>query len=256
MSRSIWTQCAGSSEVSPLSVEAVRSVESQHVVSTRKLVDSAGEQALLEELVDGVKPPAPKGRDFVGLHYLLATAFRHAPLRHGSRFGTRLERGIWYGSLTLETCFAEVAYYRFVFLAGTAAQIAPLSVELTVFHADVRTQRGIRLTRPPFVAHERALSSKTSYAATQSLGRDMRADGVEAFVFRSARDPGGGENIGLFAPVFARKRPSKLRTWHCVVDAEKAELSEKSFAARRRVEALTFRRTVFEVAGKLPAPSC
>jgi len=84
MSSSIWTQCAGDSRLRSLDVDAWRVVEAQHQVSTRKLVDTAAEQSLLEELIDGVKPPDRTGG---ALHYLLATPFRYPPLRHGSRFG-------------------------------------------------------------------------------------------------------------------------------------------------------------------------
>src|SRR5204862_2427670 len=95
MSSSIWTRCAGDSELRALRASPWRAVEAQHQVSTRKLVDSAEEQELLEELIDRTKPPdMTAGKT----HYLLATPFRYPPLRHGSRFGTRHERGIWYGS--------------------------------------------------------------------------------------------------------------------------------------------------------------
>src|SRR5215207_11623139 len=100
MSSSIWTRCAGDSEIRALHVSPWRVVEAQHQVSTRKLVDSAEEQALLEEMIDSVKPPdVTNGR----MHYLLFTPFRYPPLPHGSRFGRRTERGIWYGSLDLRT---------------------------------------------------------------------------------------------------------------------------------------------------------
>src|SRR3954463_15070833 len=109
MSSSIWTRCAGDSEIRPLDVSPWRVVEAQHQLSTRKLVDSAEEQMLLEDLIERSKPPATAG---TRLHYLLATPFRYPPLRHGSRFGSRFVRGIWYGSETRRTAFAEVAYYR------------------------------------------------------------------------------------------------------------------------------------------------
>src|SRR5688500_4060934 len=100
MSSSIWTRCAGDSEIRALRLSPWRAVEAQHQVSTRKLVASAEEQALLEELIDRAKPPDPTRG---ALLYLLATPFRYPPLRHGSRFGTRHERGIWYGSETRVT---------------------------------------------------------------------------------------------------------------------------------------------------------
>ena len=120
MSQSIWTQCAG--RFSPLSGSFRRVVESQVVNSTRKLLDSDAEQAVLEDLLDRhAKLPVPAG--FEDLHYLLYTPFRHPPLRNGSRFGTRQERGILYGSSDLPTAFAEVAYYRLLFLEGTTADL-------------------------------------------------------------------------------------------------------------------------------------
>ena len=97
MSSNIWTRCAGTSEFQPLALSPWRAVEAQHLVSTRKLVDSADEQILLEELIDRAKPPDRTGGTH---HYLLSTPFRYPPLRHGSRFGSRHERGIWYGSET------------------------------------------------------------------------------------------------------------------------------------------------------------
>ena len=113
MSSSIWTRCAGDSEIRPLGLSPWRVVEAQHQVSTRKLVDSADEQILLEELIDRAKPPYTTP---ARLHYLLATPFRYPPLRHGSRFGRRHERGIWYGSSTRRAAFAEISYYRLLFL--------------------------------------------------------------------------------------------------------------------------------------------
>src|SRR5690606_29208472 len=128
MSSSIWTQCAAGSELRPLRLEPWRVVEAQHRVSTRKLVDSAAEQAVLEELIEGSKPPIPAdGR----LHHLLATPFGYPRLRHGSRFRTRHERGIWYGSESRRTAFAEVAYYRLLFLEGTRAELGPVTTQLT-----------------------------------------------------------------------------------------------------------------------------
>lgn len=64
----IWTQCAGRSKRRPLRLRPWRVVESQHQVSTRKLVDTLAEQALLEELIDGAKPP---DRHAGRYHYLL-----------------------------------------------------------------------------------------------------------------------------------------------------------------------------------------
>jgi hypothetical protein len=228
-------------------------VEAQHRNATRRLVDSDSEQELLESLIDRVKPPMPTGPEFEGLHYLLLTPFRHPPLTHGSRFGTRTERSLFYGSEALETAMAETAYYRLVFLEGTAAALSPITVELSAFQADVRTRAAVDLTRPPFDAHHRVLASRTLYEAAQRLGAEMRADGVELVRYPSARDAAGAPNVALFSPrALTRKTPRAPETWRCVAMRERVEMQKLDWFERPR---LVFPRVQFEVGGQLPAPA-
>lgn len=223
------------------------------MVSTRKLTGSSAEQALLEEILEASKPSP--GEEARGLHYLLFTPFRYPPLRHGSRFGTRFERGIWYGSETLHACFAEVAYYRMLFLAGTEADLVPLLAELTTFRADVRSERGVDLTAAPFDAHASRISSPASYDDSQRLGRAMRDDGVEVARFRSARDREGGANVAVFSPAaFERKRPRGFQAWICVADGNGVEVSKRDLLRRARTS-FTFPRSDFEVNGRLASPA-
>src|SRR5438876_318428 len=128
----------------------------------------------------------PAGREAERLHYLRFTSFRYPPLRRGSRFGSRGERGIWYGAESLRAAFAEVAYYRMLFLEGTQADLGSIDADLTAFTARVKTKRGVDLTASPFDHWRAALASKTSYAATQPLGSAMREAAVEAFRYVSA----------------------------------------------------------------------
>lgn len=250
MSSNIWTQCAGDSEIRPLRASAWRAVEAQHQVSTRKLVDTLEEQALLEDLIDHAKPPDPTlGK----LHYLLATPFRYPPLRHGSRFGTRAERGIWYGSVERRTLFAEVAYYRFVFLAGTKADLGDVATQLTAFTARAQTRRGIDLTARPFAEHRAILASPMTYTQTQALGSIMRERKVELVRYPSARDVAGGVNIAVLSPnAFGAAKPQKLETWHCTANQERVELFKRDY-----FETLTFAyvRAEFLVDGLLPSPA-
>ena len=203
-------------------------------------------------MLERVKPPLPPDPVFSRLHFLLYTPFRHPPLRHGSRFGTRAERGIWYGSLTLSAMFAEVAYYRLLFLEASAADLGALTVELSSFRAAVRAQRGVDLTKPPFAGYESRISSKTTYTTSQRLGQDMRGAGVEAFVYRSARDPEGGRNVGLFVPVFSRRAPSALSNWLCKATRDRVEVKKKDLLRKHQH---LFNRKQFEVDGVLPAPA-
>lgn len=250
MPSSIWTRCAGNSELRSLRLSPWRVVEAQHQLSTRKLVDSAEEQALLEELIDGVKPPERTGGK---LHYLLFTPFRYPPLAHGSRFGGRRERGIWYGSLERRPAFAEVAYYRLLFLEGTKAELGMVETALTAFTATIRTSRGIDLTAPPFDAHRRAIASPTSYASSQPLGTAMRRAGVEVFKYSSARDIEGGTNVGVFAPsAFGSARPRSFETWYCFASRERIEVMPGGYSKR---DQFLFPRKQFLVQGALPSPA-
>lgn len=252
MSSSIWTRCAGASEIRPLRLLPWRAVEAQHQISTRTLVDSREEQELLEDLIDRVKPPIAHASSR-RLHYLLFTPFRYPPLPHGSRFGARTEAGIWYGSDTLPTAFAEVAYYRMLFLEGSSADLGSVTTQLTAFRVNARASRGVDLTRPPFASHRGTIASPVSYAATQSLGGAMRLAGVELFRYPSARDPGGGSNVGAFtADVFGRSRPRDLQTWHCTATRERVEFAKRDYFGR---DQHAFARAVFLVDGVLPAPA-
>jgi len=253
VSPTIWTRYAARVDLQLLVARPWRVVEAQHVVATRKLVDSDAEQHLLEELIERAKPPVPPEPEFEGLHYLLSTPFRYPPLPYGSRFGTRAERGLWYGGEALRTAFAEAAYYRLVFLEGTEAELDPVVVDLSAFRTRVRSERMVDLTREPFAAHEAEISSPVSYAASQVLGREMRAVGVEVARYRSARDRGGGANLVLFTPgAFAGRRPDSLQSWYCVATRSVVELSRRDLLARG---AYRFPREQFEVDGAVPTPA-
>jgi hypothetical protein len=220
-------------------------------VSTRKLVDSAAEQELLEQLVDDMKPVAVGG---ARLHYLLSTPFRYPPLRHGSRFGSRAERGLWYGAVLSRTAFAEVAYYRLLFLAGTHAPLDLVFTELSAFTVRMRSRAGVHLDAPPFDAHRAAISSPVSYAASQALGRAMREAGVELFLFRSARDAEGGLNVGAFTPaVFRAAKPQHFQRWHCVTTRETVEFVRADLSGART--GFVYVRAQFLVDGVLPRPA-
>jgi RES domain-containing protein len=252
MSQSIWTRCAGPSEARRLTGRFRRVVEAQFRNSTRKLVDSDDEQRVLEELLDArAKLPVPAG--FEGLHYLLYTPFRHPPLRNGSRFGTRRERGILYGARELPAAFAEVAYYRLVFLEGSSAALAPVQVELTAFSFRIAAQRGIDLSQGPFREFEHRISSPVSYLESQRLGAEMRASGVQACLYVSARARGRHLNLAVFDNVFRPPRPLDEERWACTASRERVDFRTQRLVGRD--ESHAFERACFLVGGKLPAPA-
>lgn len=239
-------------EVAPVELAGtlLRLVESQEQVATNQLVGSLERQALLESMLEATKPPLRRGSE--SLHYLLATPFRYPPLKHGSRFGTRSEPSLLYGSLEVRTVLAEAAYYRFVFWHGMARPPAgKLDTQHTLFGAAYRTARGLRLQAAPFDRHRAELASPSDYHASQAAGSAMRAAGIEAFEFVSARDPEAGINVALFTPrALARPDPVSQDAWLCELSGERVR-----FRAARGREVHDFPLGLFAVAGRLPWPA-
>lgn len=245
-----WAACLAEVKAGPLVGILRRLVESQEQVATNQLVRSLAHQAVLEEMLDATKPPPRRGSEH--LHYLLATPFRYPPLPHGSRFGTRTEPSLFYGSMSHATVLAEAAYYRFIFWHGMA--IAPAGryvTQHTLFGAAYQTQRGLKLQVPPFASQRDALTDPNDYRQTQQLGSALRADGIEAFEFESARDPDHGINVALFSPAaLAQAAPTFLEAWLCETSG-----TEVRFYAHHGAGIYDFPVGLFQVAGKLPQPA-
>ncbi|MCL7745004.1 RES family NAD+ phosphorylase [Guyparkeria hydrothermalis] len=234
----------------PVDGTLTRIVESQEQVATTGLVDTLEEQGLLEDMLDTAKPPPRPGSE--GLHYLLMTPFRYPPLRHGSRFGHRYEPSILYGSLSAEATLAEAAYYRLVFRSGMETPpAAPIRSRHTLFRANYRARRGLRLHRSPCNEKRAILTDPADYAPTQALGSAMREAVVLAFEFHSARDPQGGINVGLFEPTALSSRaPTGQEQWLCEVGDEQVTFLHP---ASRRIE--RFPAATFLIDGRLPQPA-
>ena len=245
-----WQACLADATPVKRSGTLLRLVESQEQVATNQLVASLDRQALLEEMLEATKPRLRKGTE--SLHYLLATPFRYPPLKQGSRFGTRSEPSLFYGSLATSTVLAEAAYYRFVFWVGMATPPAgKLDTQHTLFGAAYRTTQGLQLQAPPFAEHRAALASPSDYRASQVLGMAMRAASIDAFEFVSARDPQGGINVALFTPkAFAKKEPVSQEAWLCELSGERVR-----FRAARGRDLHDFPLADFQVAGRLPWPA-
>jgi hypothetical protein len=245
----LWQHCDGPRQIQPLQCRAHRVVESQQVIATLALVDTLAEQDLLEQLLDTAKPARPQAHR----HYLLTTPFRYPPLIHGSRFGQHHEPSLFYAATTLPTALAETAYYRLVFLAGLSQPFAqPLNTEHTAFFVHVASDSAVLLQTPPFDEHCELLMSRTDYTITQQLGGDMRTAGITAFQYRSARDPEGGINIGLFVPQVIRSNaPQSPSRWLCQSTPDGIAFR----AVDEHASVRFFARECFLVDGRLPAPA-
>ncbi len=248
----VWDTCNGQAQMRLLRGTLYRLVEDQEQVATLGYVDTLDEQALLEELLDDTKPPYPT--EIPGsLHYLLKTPFRYPPLKWGSRFGSRSEPSIFYGGCSVDVTLAEVAYYRFVF--WDSMESAPtnkvLKSQHTMFCVEYRTEKGISLHQPPFDDWQADLTNKTEYAFCQSLGSDMRAAGVQAFEYCSARDVKKRTCVGLFSPEpFTSPAPTQQIKWLCECDGEVIR-----FKSTTSSEVITFYVADFLMDGRLPIPA-
>lgn len=196
---------------------ACRIVESQEQVATTRIVGNLVDQSRLEDLLEESKPGTVAREQ----HYLLTTPFRYPPLRHGSRFGSRFEPALFYGSLKTNTCLAECAYYRLLFyLDMVVPPPTPVSTQHTLFQVLVDSRAAVDLRTIPYDRVQDRLTDPSSYEFTQKLGAELRDIGANVLLFRSARDSAGGTNIALYTPaVLAESQPRYQEMWQSQVDA-------------------------------------
>lgn len=215
MSLITWTPAALSSELKPLKGVYWRAVEAQHKKSTMKLVDSADEQAALEDEIENAKPPAPAGS--AGFDYLLYTPFRYAgPYPHGSRFrAAGFSPGVFYCCEAPVTAMAEMAFLRLLFYAESPGTPFPSNpAEYTVFSLQIKTQRSLDTTKEPLLRDTALWTALADYSFCQALAARARECGAEAIRYRSVRDPNVGFNLAVLSQTaFGSKKTGELQTW-------------------------------------------
>lgn len=246
----IWDAVGGTKVIHPINGNGFRLVESQEEVATTEIVSDLKKQSVLEEMIEEFsKPDCFPGTEH--LHYLLFTSFRYPPLKHGSRFGSRLEPSLLYGGTTEYVTLCESAYYRFFFYNDM--EIPPpsqvLKTQHTIFSFDYQTDLGLQLQNSPFDRYENELRNPKDYSATQELGSAMRSDGIKGFEYSSTRDPDGGISVALFdgTPLVNKEPNNKTR---CLCQTGPDEVVFK-------IEGNIFRFNLdqFLVEGELPNPS-
>ena len=227
-----------------------RLVENQEQKVTLALTDSLAEHDVLEAMLEDSKPSLAHHPVLSRLDYLLRSPWRYPPLRWGSRFGQRFEPSLFYGALSRQALFAEAAYYRLVFLDGMETPFSDRVIsQFTVFQALYRTNVGLDLSQPPFARHESALRHKADYSACQALGAELRARGIEAITYLSARASGRELNVALFSPDALRSRK------HRNPKRGLCETREDGVSFSLRAETVHFPRSQFLVDGRLPVPA-
>ncbi|HSX50714.1 MAG TPA: RES family NAD+ phosphorylase [Cellvibrio sp.] len=232
-----------------------RVVETQETAATMAITSSAAAQSRLEELLDLSKPKIPA--DCIGLSYLLMTPFRYPPLRHGSRFGSTWERGIFYGSRELKTAFAETAVYFWLFQQGPRelGPLAQIRDQRTAFSVKLISKKALDLHEAfahseAFAAELENIQRPDSWSYTQQLGTQLRELGAEFIIYPSARYA-GGKNIAVFSPLaFAEKDPAQQQLWHVRFTTDTCVFVRAGVS-----DGFEFQRKDFSIDGKIPHPS-
>lgn len=210
-----WLQDAACRIAEP---QVWRGVETQYASATTLLVDTYKEHDLLEQLLEGSKPPLPTTRG-ARKHFLLITPFRYTP-RHDSRFrrAGKGRHGLWYGSTALEAACAEVAYWRMRFILDSAGLIEKKIVTRHTFFAAAVGGHGIDLMAPPWVALSDLWKSGRDYSHTHHLAEEAEAAGIEVIQYESVRAPGSA-CLAVLTPDALNEPPGGLdatrRGWTC-----------------------------------------
>jgi hypothetical protein len=212
-----------------------RVVEAQHLISTRRLVSSNEDQALLETLVEQVKPAMPaQVRDWP---YLLQTPFRYGH-KNASRFRRADERpGIFYASEHVRSALAETGYWRLRFFAHLPRTDWPTGASLHhSFYVKLHASTCIDLTQPPHNAAAAHWTDSHDYSACQQLAAQARAAQIEAIRYTSVRDPDAGCNIALLTPApLAGQMPTIDQSWSLLIEPGRV-LVNAAFPSNDRFE--------------------
>lgn len=214
----MWTPLELACKAQPWSGEVWCVVESQSHVATLKLVDTLDEQAILEAELEKSKPAYPSACD--GLDYLLATPFRYAPYKRGSRFRRAHQRdGCFYASERIETAIAETAFYQLLFFLDSPDAKRPANPqERTAFSVPVSAATSIDLDRQPLDQDALLWEHPLDYGPCQDLADMARQARIEVIRYRSVRDPDRGLNVAILSPAALNaKKPEKVQTWRIFI---------------------------------------
>jgi len=237
----MWTASALASDTISLSGQVWRVVEHQYTVSTRKLVGTQSDQAILEEILEESKPPVPQGAEH--LNFLLQAPFRYdAPYPVGSRFRrSGSTEGVFYASEEIRTALSEFSHYRLQFYKESPDTYLPRNQErLTVYSVDYSSDLSIDLMQAPYVQDRAIWTSPRNYVPTQDFADIARDGNIEVIRYESVRDKPSA-NIAILSPTaLTSSGPESEQTWffylsQSEVNCERSHASDNS-------EILTFSR--------------
>lgn len=236
--------------VTPLDGVVLRLVEHQGAQATRRITDNLNEQAWLEDFLEQSKPELPDPRECPQRHRLLLTPFRYHK-QHGSRFASRWERGVFYGSRSRFGCLLEGAYYELVFQSGPVQPFPhPAAMRKTLFHVHIATAQGLQLHLQGPDTLQQRLRDPVDQRFCQATGKHMRDAGIQAFEYLSARSRQPVVHVGAIScSVFASTPFDQVDVQtEATVDAVACRCLDDNSVHH-------FHRQQFEVNGTLPQPA-
>ena len=129
--------------------------------------------------------------------------------------------GVFYGAQSVRTACAELAYWRWRFLADAPALDRLDPVAHTAFSVDI-SSRAVDLRVPPFAADAALWTHPGDYRATQEFAATARAAEVGAIVYRSVRDPEPAWCVAVLSvQAYASRQPDPLmQTWWVAVQRD------------------------------------
>lgn len=193
-----------------------RAVESQHRVSTMRLVDNdQNAQLVLEQILEASKPPVPP--EAARHHWLISTPFRYPPPPGGSRFRGEFDPGVFYGAIEQRTACAEVGYWRWRFVKDTSAFTSMRAKPMSVFCVEVKARRAVDLRKPPLSRRRKEWMSADDYSATQALAQRARDESVAAIVYESVRDPQHGAAVAVLDVNALHADDPPRETWYLTI---------------------------------------
>lgn len=227
----------------------LRLVEQQGAQATRRITGSLDEQAWLEAFLEASKPVLPSEEECPVRHRLLLTPFRYRK-PHGSRFATRWERGLFYGSRSRFGCLLEGAFYELVFQDGPERPF-PRSAAMrkALFHVQIRTSKGLMLQAQAGSSLQPRLRDPLNSGFCQAIGAEMRAAGIEAFEYHSARSQEDVVQMGAISCCVFSSTP-----FDQVEVQVEANRNHVSFRCLDDNSVHHFPRQNFEVNRELPRP--
>lgn len=175
-----------SSHFPPINLfENVASVDELDIVYE---IESLTNDRLREEAGDLALVPKQERVCGPGSSTVMA-AFTH--IHFPSRFTDGTEYGVYYGSKTLDTAFAETIYHREKFLSATNEPDTDITMRCYINKValkvhDIRSNDFVHL-------------HTNDYSQPQQFAKKMRTNGSNGLLYRSIRDE-GGECVAAFRP--------------------------------------------------------